>query len=147
MNIMPILEINILGSKIEIDYLEDEKSKLLYLVEQLKIRLSEFNNLKDKFSDNKIILLAALKAEDDIYELNRNKKNIQSVSKLYNNEKIKDDKKIKEIIQLKDKISFLEQNNTKLLKQNQDINIEIEKLNVKLKLLINKIINNYIHDS
>ena len=119
----------------------------MYLVEQLKIRLSEFNNLKDKFSDNKIILLAALKAEDDIYELNRNKKNIQSGSKLYNNEKIKDDKKIKEIIQLKDKISFLEQNNTKLLKQNQDINIEIEKLNVKLKLLINKIINNYIHDS
>ena len=66
---MPILEINILGSKIEISYQEGEKEKLLYLIDQFKLRLSELDNLKVRFADNKIILLAALKAEDNIYEL------------------------------------------------------------------------------
>ena len=75
---MPILEINILGSVIEINYQEDEKEKLLDLIEQFKIRLSEFENIKGRFSDNKIIFLAALKAEDDILEL---KKKIDNSSK------------------------------------------------------------------
>ena len=38
---MPILEINILGSEIEINYQEDEKEKLMHLIEQFKLRLSE----------------------------------------------------------------------------------------------------------
>ena len=56
---MPILEINILGSNIEISYQEGEKEKLLYLVKQFKLRLSKFENLKVRFADFKIILLAA----------------------------------------------------------------------------------------
>ena len=42
---MPILEINILGSNIEISYQEGEKEKLLNLVKQFKLRLSKFENL------------------------------------------------------------------------------------------------------
>ena len=43
---MPILEINILGTKIEINYQKDEKDKLIRLIKQFKLRLSEFENLK-----------------------------------------------------------------------------------------------------
>ena len=76
---MPILEINILGSVIEINYQEDEKEKLLDLIEQFKIRLSEFENIKGRFSDTKIILLAALKAEDNIYELKQISHNLKKI--------------------------------------------------------------------
>ena len=68
---MPILEINILGTKIEINYQKDEKDKLIRLIKQFKLRLSEFENLKGRFPDNKIIFLAALKVEDDIFELKK----------------------------------------------------------------------------
>ena len=78
---MPILEINILGSNIEISYQEGEKEKLLYLVKQFKLRLSKFENLKVRFADFKIILLAALKAEDIIYELNQTIENQNKVIK------------------------------------------------------------------
>ena len=71
MSIMPILETNILGSKIEIHYHENEKGKLINLIEQFNLRLSEIEDLKGRFSDNKIILLAALKAEDNINELKK----------------------------------------------------------------------------
>ena len=55
---MPILEINILGSTIEINYQENEKEKLMHLIQQFKLRLSEFKDIKGRFSDNKIIFLA-----------------------------------------------------------------------------------------
>ena len=78
---MPILKINILGSKIEINYQKDEKEKLIRLIEQFKLRLSELENLKGRFSDNKIIFLAALKVEDDIFEL---KKTLNNQKKMIN---------------------------------------------------------------
>ena len=68
---MPILKVNILGSKIEIDHQENEKEKLIHLIEQFKARLSEFEDLKGRFADNKIIFLAALKGEDEIFRLQK----------------------------------------------------------------------------
>ena len=53
---MPILEVNILGTKIEIDYQKNEKEKLILLIERFKQRLKEFDSLITKFTDNKIIL-------------------------------------------------------------------------------------------
>ena len=74
---MPILEIKIFDSKLEINYEEGEKEKLINLVNCLKKRLLDFEKLKGKFSDNKIILLAALKAEDDIIDELNTKLEIQ----------------------------------------------------------------------
>ena len=67
---MPILETEIFGSKIEINYRAGEKEKLIDLIDRFKKRLLEFKDLQGKVTDNKIFLLAALKAEDHIFELN-----------------------------------------------------------------------------
>ena len=138
---MPILEINILGSKIEINYQEGEKEKLANLIKKFNLRLSELENLKGRFSDNKIILLAALKAEDDIYEL---KQTIDSQKKIINSsntQKDQIDNKIREIVNLKDELSSLNKRNQKLEELNKITMNEFEKLNKKLISLIDKIIN------
>ena len=138
---MPILEINILGSKIEINYQKDEKDKLIRLIKQFKLRLSEFENLKGRFPDNKIIFLAALKVEDDIFEL---KKTLINQKKMVNSLDVhrgKIDDKIQEIINLKDQVSSLNINNNKLEEQNTNNMKEFEKLNKKLIAIMDKIFN------
>ena len=138
---MPILEINILGSKIEIDYQENEKDKLIHLIEQFKIRLSELENLKGRFSDNKIIFLAALKVEDDIFELKKIVNNQKKLIDSLNIQQGKVDNKIKEIINLKDQVFLLDKKNKKIEEKNTVTLKEYEKLNNKLMMLINKIID------
>ena len=64
---MPILKTEVLGSLIEINYLEGEKDKLQRIILQFNNRISEFNKFKGKISDSKILFLAALKAEDKIF--------------------------------------------------------------------------------
>ena len=143
---MPILETSILGSRMEISYQEDEKEKLIHLIGQFKLRLSELENLKVRFADNKIIFLAALKAEDTIYEL---KKTIQDQKKIINSSNVKKEKiddKIKEIINMKDQVFSLNEKNQKLENQNI-INMKtIEKLNQKIVSLINKIVGTRNND-
>ena len=144
---MPILEINILGSNIEISYQEGEKEKLLYLVKQFKLRLSKFENLKVRFADFKIILLAALKAEDIIYEL---KQTIDNQNKVIESSSIQQgqiDNKIREIVKLKDKLFLVNEKNKDLEEQNNKTINEIEKLNNKLISLIDKIINTNKNDN
>ena len=138
---MPILEINIIGSKIEIDYQENEKDKLIHLIEQFKIRLSELENLKGRFSDNKIIFLAALKVEDDIFELKKIVNNQKKLIDSLNIQQGKVDNKIKEIINLKDQVFLLDKKNKKIEEKNTVTLKEYEKLNNKLMMLINKIID------
>ena len=133
---MPILKINILGSNIELNFQENEREKLENLIKNFKLRLSKLEDLKNKYSDNKIIFLAALQAENDIYESNKEK------IKNFNNENIKteNEKKIKEIIDLKDQILELSKKNRVLEEQNKFIEKQVDKLNKKLISLIDKII-------
>ena len=137
---MPILEINILGSNIEISYQEGEKEKLLYLIKQFKLRLSKFENLKVRFADFKIILLAALKAEDIIYELNQTIENQNKVIESSTIQQEQIDNKIREIVKLKDELFLLNQKNKDLEEQNNKIINEIEKLNNQLISFIDKIV-------
>jgi len=140
---MPILEINILGSKIEINYQEVEKEKLTNLIKQFNLRLSEFNNLKGKFADNKIILLAALKAEDDICELKQTIDDQKKIINSLNHQQKQIDEKIREIVNLKDQLFSINKINQKLEEQNKINMNEFEKLNKKLISLINKITNTH----
>ena len=144
---MPILEINILGSKIEISYQAGEKEKLLYLVKQFKLRLSKFENLKVRFADFKIILLAALKAEDIIYELNQTIENQNKVIESSTIQQEQIDNKIREIVKLKDELFLLNQKNKDLEEQNNKIINEIEKLNNQLISFIDKIVNTNKNDN
>ena len=144
---MPILEINILGSIIEINYQENEKEKLMHLIQQFKLRLSEFKDIKGRFSDNKIIFLAALKAEDNIFELKKTLDSQKKIIDSFNIQERKIEDKIKEIINLKDQVSFLDKKNKKLEELNSITIKEYEKINKKIITLIDKIIDtNNNHD-
>tara|TARA_B100000530_G_scaffold275977_1_gene188914 strand:+ start:55 stop:453 length:399 start_codon:yes stop_codon:yes gene_type:complete len=125
---MPIIEIELLGSKIEINFKKDQKEKLLKLIENFKNRLEEFNSLEGKVSDKKILFLAALKAEDNFLELKNN------------SNKSLNENSVKEIIKLKDYIEKIEEKNIKLEKTNKEISNEINEIDKKISFLINKIL-------
>ena len=125
---MPIIETELLGSKIEINFKKDQKEKLLKLIENFKNRLDEFNSLEGKVSDKKILFLAALKAEDNFLELKNN------------SNKSLNENSVKEIIKLKDYIEKIEEKNIKLEKTNKEISNEINEIDDKIFFLINKIL-------
>jgi len=125
---MPIIETELLGSKIEINFKKDQKEKLLKLIENFKNRLEEFNSLEGKVSDKKILFLAALKAEDNFLELKNN------------SNKSLNENSVKEIIKLKDYIEKIEEKNIKLEKTNKEISNEINEIDKKISFLINKIL-------
>ena len=81
---MAILKIEILGSQIQINYEINEQEKLINLIENFKKRLSEFPK-NERISNNTIIFLAALKAEDELAELkiiaDKSLANIEKINK------------------------------------------------------------------
>ena len=81
---MAILKIEILGSQIEINYEINEREKLISLIENFKKRFSDFPS-NGRASNNTIILLAALKAEDQLVELkikaDKDKANLELMNK------------------------------------------------------------------
>ena len=68
--------------QIEINYEVNEREKLISLIENFKKRLSDFPN-NERVSSNTIIFLAALKAEDQLAELqivaDKNKFNLEKI--------------------------------------------------------------------
>ena len=98
---MPTLKTEILGSLIEINYQNSEKDKLMQIIEKFNNRLLDFENLRGKISDKKILILAALKAEDQIIDKTLTK---EKEEEIINNQKkaININDITQEIIQLKD---------------------------------------------
>ena len=98
---MPTLKTEILGSPIEINYEESEKDKLIKIIKKFNDRLLDFENLRGKISDKKILILAALKAEDQIIDRSLKKKKETDIA---NNQKkaININDINQKIIQLKD---------------------------------------------
>ena len=98
---MPTLKTEILGSLIEINYEKSEKDKLIKIIERFNDRLLDFENLRGKISDKKILILAALKAEDQIIDKTLTK---EKEEEIINNQKkaININDITQEIIQLKD---------------------------------------------
>tara|TARA_Y100001970_G_scaffold293020_1_gene437245 strand:+ start:1742 stop:2167 length:426 start_codon:yes stop_codon:yes gene_type:complete len=135
---MPIIKTEILGSKVEINYEEKEHKKLLDLISNFKDRLKEFPN-NGRISNNSIIFLAALKAEDELLETknlyDESKKKYKTIEDQKNTiENLK-----KEIILLKDNIKSLE---TKNLTEGNDYSKAFEsisKLEEEIELIKNKI--------
>ena len=137
---MPILKIEILGSQIEIQYEEKEINKLRILIKNFKDRINQLSN-NGKITNNKMLILTALKAEDDILEIKSlNDKNKIDLLKI-DEQKIIIEKLNHEVILLKDEIyqlNFAKSSNSK----NESIAIEkINKLQKKLEIILKKIIN------
>ena len=137
---MPTLKTEILGSPIEINYEESEKDKLIKIVERFNDRLLDFDNLRGKVSDKKILILAALKAEDQIIEKNLTK---EKEEEIINNKKkeININDITQEIIQLKDIESKLSDENSKLKNLISKAFSELDKMEKNITDLTDKIIS------
>ncbi len=137
---MPTLKTEILGSPIEINYEESEKDKLIKIVERFNDRLLDFDNLRGKISDKKILILAALKAEDQIIEKNLTK---EKEEEIINNKKkeININDITQEIIQLKDIESKISDENSKLKNLISKAFSELDKMEKNITDLTDKIIS------
>ena len=136
---MPTLKTEILGSLIEINYKESEKDKLRKVIEKFNERLLDFENLRGKISDNKILILAALKAEDQIID--------KTLKKEKEEEKVDNQKKAininditQEIIQLKDIKNKLNIENNELKNLISKAFIELDNMEKNIIDLTDKII-------
>ena len=137
---MPTLKTEILGSPIEINYEESEKDKLIKIVERFNDRLLDFDNLRGKISDKKILILAALKAEDQIIEKNLTK---EKEEEIINNKKkeININDITQEIIQLKDIENKLNIENSNLKNLISKAFSELDKMEKNIIDLTDKIIS------
>ena len=137
---MPILKTEILGSSIEINYEESEKDKLIKIIEKFNDRLLDFENLRGKISDKKILILAALKAEDQIIDKSLTK---EKETEIINNKKkeININDITQEIIQLKDIERKLNIENRKLKNLILKAFSELDKMEKNIIDLTDKIIS------
>ena len=137
---MPTLKTEILGSPIEINYEESEKEKLIKIIEKFNDRLLDFENLRGKISDKKILILAALKAEDQVIDRSLTK---EKETEIINNQKkaININDITQEIIQLKDIESKLNIENSKLKNLISKAFSELDKMEKKIIDLTDKIIS------
>ena len=137
---MPTFKTEILGSPIEINYEESEKEKLIKIIEKFNDRLLDFENLRGKISDKKILILAALKAEDQIIDRSlRKEKETEIINKQKKEININDI--TQEIIQLKDIESKLNVENNKLKNLISKAFGELDKMEKNIIDLTDKIIS------
>ena len=132
---MPILKTEILGSLIEINFDENERDKLLRLINNFKQRLSEFPIKNGKIHKNTIMFLAALKAEDNLDELKSLVCKLEEDRKIITKQKNIIEKLSKEIVFLKDKASKLSTMSLSEENNNSHANEEI----IKLENILHKI--------
>ena len=137
---MPTLKTEILGSPIEINYEESEKDKLIKIIEKFNDRLLDFENLRGKISDKKILILAALKAEDQIIDRSLTK---EKETEIIDNQKkaININDITQEIIQLKDIENKLNIENSKLKNLISKAFSELDKMEKNIIDLTDKIIS------
>ena len=137
---MPTLKTEILGSPIEINYEESEKDKLIKIIEKFNDRLLDFDNLRGKISDKKILILAALKAEDQIIEKSLTK---EKETEIINNKKkeININDITQEIVQLNDIESKLNNENSELKNLISKAFSELDKMEKNIIDLTDKIIS------
>ena len=140
---MPTLKTEILGSIIEINYKESEKDKLRKIIERFNERLLDFENLRGKVSDKKILILAALKAEDQIIDIRnitlKKEKEQEIIDKQKKTININDI--TQEIIQLKDIKNKLNIENNELKNLISKAFIELDNIEKKIIDSTDKIIS------
>ena len=133
---MPIYKTLILNKEIAVNYKENEKEKLIAAIKSINLKLESYDNLNGKISDHKLLSFLAIKLQAEILQLNHT-----------NKEKDILEKKIIESnsqnISLNDKLYKLNQENQKLIKDNNLINQELINIQKKIDLIINLIKKTY----
>ena len=116
---MPTYKTKIFNTSIDINYEKSDKQKLIDLINKLNSRIKQFSHLNGKVSDIKIIILTALAIEDELVENNKISSKNKSLETDLNESNLKIEKLKSEIINLKDKLNFIE---SEFEKRNHDDN-------------------------
>ena len=90
---MPIFKTKIFDQLIDLNYQEEDKSKLLNLIESLNFHWTKYDHLKGKVSNSKILILLTLELQDALFDL-------KNISKKNNDKNIKSQPNDKEINKL-----------------------------------------------
>ena len=141
--IMPIFKTKIFNQIIDLNYQEEDKSKLLNIVDNLNEHWIKYDNLKGKVSDIKILILLTIELQDALLDLN-NKSNKSNNENLNLNSKNKEIKNLtKELILHKDKINKLEAELKNSNIEFKEVNEILDDINSELKGLSKSIIKSY----
>ena len=140
---MPTFKAKIFNQKIDLNYQEGDKSKLLNLIQNLNSHWTKYDYLKGKVSDIKILILLALELQDVIYDLKSKIKKDDDINLKANSNNIEITKLSKDLITHKDKVINLELELKNLNIEFKEVNNILDEINNDLKELSKSIINSY----
>ena len=133
---MPIYKAFILNKEINVNYVENEKEKLIKNIKLINSKLESYDQKNGKISDTKLLSFLAIKLQAEILDLNKSSDN-----------ELKLEKRIEEIniknIDLNNKFLKLSGQNQQLKKENVLINQELIKLQNQIELIIELIKKTY----
>ena len=133
---MPTYKALILNKEISLNYVENEKEKLIEAVKSVNSKLESYNVQNGKISDSKLLTFLAIKLQADLLDLEQSKLDHNIVEKNFENVNKKN-------ISLNDKIYELNKKNELLKKENELINQELVSIKTQIDLIIKLVKNTY----
>ena len=133
---MPVYKALILNNEVGINYVEDQKEKLVESINTINDKLKTYDTNYGKISDSKLLSFLAIELQAELLELKEKKLKEINIEKKINNYK-------SENINLKDKLYKLYKQNEALNSEIEFINQESSKLHIQLETIINLLKENY----
>ena len=128
---MPVYKVKILNKEINLNYEEVHKERLVEAVNQIKNKIKSIDNLNGKISDTQILTFLSIKLQDEIFELEQKKIDINFTNE-FTDLKNKNLNLNNEIFQLKEKNKSLETENNSIQENLDQI---IKQINILLSLI------------
>ncbi len=128
---MPVYKVKILNKEINLNYEEIHKERLVEAVNQIKNKIKSIDNLNGKISDTQILTFLSIKLQDEIFELEQKKIDINFTNE-FTDLKNKNLNLNNEIFQLKEKNKSLETENNSIQENLDQI---IKQINILLSLI------------
>ena len=132
---MPVYKVKILNKEINLNYEEVHKERLVEAVNQIKNKIKSIDNLHGKISDTQILTFLSIKLQDEIFELEQKKIDINFTNE-FTDLKNKTLNLNNEIFQLKEKNKSLET-------ENNSIQESLDQLIKQINNLLSLIKSNY----
>ena len=128
---MPTYKAIILKKEINVNYVENEKDKLVEAIKSINSKLDIYGNQHGKISDNKLLILLAITLQAELTDLKKNKEK-ERIQKKFEEQNI-------ENIGLNDKLYKLRKQNEFLKKESELLNQALSKLQKEIDLIIHLI--------
>ena len=133
---MPVYKASILNKEINVNYEENQKTKLVEAIDSINTKLDSYDNLNGKISDIKLLSFLAIKLQAELLELKENKQREIIKEKKFNESNIKN-------ISLNDKLYKLREQNEILKNENDLINLELTKLQSQINIILDLVKKTY----